>query len=311
MSFLTHGVIIQMSNINIATLKVLSLNCNGLYCVSYDRESRMRSIAQYLCSEKFQIVCLQEVFIARDYQYLSRTVRKCLPFSHWYKNSSLVGSCGLIILSQWPLMNVHFYQFRLQGHPLMFWHGDWFAKKGVAYARIKLKDASITLNVFNMHLHANYGYFQYRLERVCQAYEMARYIETVCGFINDQYNSNNCNKSIILLAGDMNTMHTELGYHIVQTRLSLFDCHIICSPKCHCMEPGPSDIDNLITAKIDYIFVWFFNTNLISTIEVLQENGFDSNRKKLSDHFPLAVRMIFNQNQNGKNIAKWKEVKLN
>ena len=119
-----------------ASLKVLSYNVNGIKYLNGDRLRKLRSIATFIAAGHFDLVALQEVFCAVDAQLLAARLRPTLPYSHWFTNSSPVGSPGLMTLSRWPLTAIHQRQFSLQGNPLKIYHGDWFAGKGVGYVRV-------------------------------------------------------------------------------------------------------------------------------------------------------------------------------
>ena len=116
-------------------------------------------------------------------------------------------------------------------------------------------------------------------------YEVAHYVETICRTSEKD--------SILVLAGDMNTLVTELGYNVIQSRLSTFDCHP-CLPQCVC-----NTFDRAMTKvakvcpradKIDYILARL-GPNLTSEIDVFKESGLDSNGNPMSDHLPIAVRI--------------------
>lgn len=80
-------------------LRVLSLNVwyaavnadlagadlsRGLAFVSKDRPPRIAAIAAYLASSDYDIVCLQELWIYKDYEIVKQEVQKVLPFSRFF-----------------------------------------------------------------------------------------------------------------------------------------------------------------------------------------------------------------------------------
>ena len=73
---------------------------------------------------------LLQIWVQSDFDYI-HSVTKCrLPYAHVYKNSSLLGTPGLALLSKFPPSMVHFEQFVTNGSPFRIWHGDWFTGKG-------------------------------------------------------------------------------------------------------------------------------------------------------------------------------------
>lgn len=214
--------------------RFLTLNCYGLV-VSIRRRQRVESIVDYILRRQVHIVCLQELFVAEDYLYMRHKLEKCLPFSHWYTNTSLVGSSGLAIFSRWPLRVVHFTPFTLRGNPMKFYHGDYFASKGIAYAKIFIEHGGgttrrqqqqqqrLTVHVFNSHTHAKYEDneredSQYAIYRLTQAYQVTNNVQMVC----DRHEGSNRpnNNSLVLLAGDLNLFQYELPYQLIKFKVS-------------------------------------------------------------------------------------------
>ncbi|KAJ6217835.1 hypothetical protein RDWZM_008992 [Blomia tropicalis] len=294
------------------SLKILCLNCYGLKWISPNRAERIAWIGEYIIDNEYDIVCLQEIFVRKDYEYLSSRLRQQLPYCHWYTNSGLVGSSGLATFSNIPIESVHFHQFRLQGTPLKPYHGDWYARKGIGYARLCLQQqhqqpSSLIIHLFNQHLLANYGGEQYGdqygAHRACQAYEIARYVETICSTIDSD-------NSILILAGDFNMLDNELGYRMICSRLGLYDCHH-CSSECSCYTLDPSSkVSCPREEKIDYILIQM-NKKLIDKIETIDDNGLGPSGIPFSDHKPLTIRLWLNsQTQSIANQFNWKETNL-
>ena len=76
--------------------------------------------------------------------------------------SFIIGS-GLCIFSKHPISDVYFHQWPINGYAHKIHQGDWLAGKGVAFARIKIKD--LVVNVYNAHVsvinfHLNH-YFKF------------------------------------------------------------------------------------------------------------------------------------------------------
>jgi sphingomyelin phosphodiesterase 2 len=84
-------------------LNVITLNCWGRKYSSPHREERLTAIGRYLATTEPlpHIVALQECFDYRDYLSIRRETRFALPFGKFYHSGAF--SCGLVILSRWPI----------------------------------------------------------------------------------------------------------------------------------------------------------------------------------------------------------------
>lgn len=60
------------------------LHPRGLAIVSKDRRTRIHAIADYLASSSYDIVCLQELWIYKDYEVVREAVQRNLPFSRFF-----------------------------------------------------------------------------------------------------------------------------------------------------------------------------------------------------------------------------------
>ena len=144
------------------TLRVMTYNVHDLYVASGHRRERMRAIGQWISELNPDVVGLQEAFIATDRHALIRELAETrLKYTKYYA-SGLVGS-GLLILSAYPIQEVDFHRFSKNGRPLKFWHGDWWAGKGIALARLKVREGEY-LDLFNLHMHARYDFTRARDE---------------------------------------------------------------------------------------------------------------------------------------------------
>lgn len=84
-------------------LNVITLNCWGCKYTSPYREDRIGAIGRYLATTEPvpHIVALQECFEYADYLSIRRETRFALPFGKFYHTGAF--SCGLVILSRWPI----------------------------------------------------------------------------------------------------------------------------------------------------------------------------------------------------------------
>lgn len=56
----------------------------GIPYISKNRMDRMKAIADQLCSGDYDIVCLQEVWLIRDYKMIKAATREKLPHTHYF-----------------------------------------------------------------------------------------------------------------------------------------------------------------------------------------------------------------------------------
>lgn len=84
-------------------LHVITLNCWGRRYTSSYREERLTAIGRYLATTEPvpHVVALQECFEYDDYLSIRRETRFALPFGKFYYSGAF--SCGLVILSRWPI----------------------------------------------------------------------------------------------------------------------------------------------------------------------------------------------------------------
>ena len=101
------------------TIKVVTLNCWGLYGVSKFRRERMEAIGTYLAESEFDLVLLQELWCMEDFQTIQRLTIQALPYSHYFGHG-VIGS-GTCILSKYRLNNANFHEFTMNGYPTKFW----------------------------------------------------------------------------------------------------------------------------------------------------------------------------------------------
>ncbi|KAK0183466.1 hypothetical protein PV327_001504 [Microctonus hyperodae] len=191
-------------------LKVITLNCWGIPYVSKNRSQRMYAIAEELSSSDFDVVCLQEVWSTDDFTYIKKTCQENLPHSHYF-HSGVLGS-GLCLLSKYPIQDVMFHKWSLNGYVHKIHHGDWFGGKGVGLCKLKVYNMNI--NVYVAHLHAEYNceHDEYSAHRVLQAFDMAQFIR-----MTEQ------GADAVVLGGDLNTGPGDLAYNIIKGVVCLND----------------------------------------------------------------------------------------
>ncbi|KAI0409599.1 Endonuclease/exonuclease/phosphatase [Xylaria palmicola] len=160
-------------------LNVTTLNCWGRKYTSPHREVRMAAIGRYLATTEPapHIVALQECFEHDDYLSIRRETRFALPFGKFYHSGPF--SCGLAILSRWPIEESSMVPFSLCGRPAGLLRGDLFmGTPGVACARIRYGEGEEdVVEIFNTNTHSSYDPSQhssYAVHRLSQAWEIAK-----------------------------------------------------------------------------------------------------------------------------------------
>ncbi|CAH0560466.1 unnamed protein product [Brassicogethes aeneus] len=199
----------------VMNLSVLSFNVWGLKYVSKNREDRIRAIAEHLALGKYDLVSLQEVWSQDDFELIKEKCLGVLPYSHYFY-SGVVGS-GVCFLSRYPIEEVFFHQWSLNGYIHKIQHGDWFGGKGVGLCHLNVNN--IKVNAYIVHLHAEYdrGNDEYLVHRVLQAYNTAQFIKQTSAYAD-----------LVILAGDLNTEPTDLAYRIFTSVAGLTDSYYKC-----------------------------------------------------------------------------------
>ena len=126
--------------------------------ISSDRRARIDGIGRYFASlpsdpghpEAVDVLALQELWMADDYSRLKIALSSAFPYSHYFK-SGVVGS-GLAVFSRWPIEEVWWHVYTIQGRPERIFDGDWYAGKGIGACRIKHPVAG-TIDVFDTHVN--------------------------------------------------------------------------------------------------------------------------------------------------------------
>lgn len=64
---------------------------------------------------------------------------------------SFINGSGLCILSKYPITDVYFHQWPINGYAHKVHQGDWFAGKGLAFSRVKMND--LVIHLYNAHVN--------------------------------------------------------------------------------------------------------------------------------------------------------------
>lgn len=113
---------------------------------------------------------------------------------------------GLATFSRYPIEQVFFKRFSLNGEPHRIFHGDWFSGKGVGACRIRLPDGGPTLDFYNTHLHAEYDCHTnfYMVHRMCQLQELVQFVEL-----------SSRSENLVMVVGDLNTIPGSFPYELL------------------------------------------------------------------------------------------------
>lgn len=182
-------------------LKVVTFNIQDLYIAGQNRVARMRAIGERLLDLDPDLVGIQESFIEKDRATLLSVLSGSRLTHHQYYRSGTVG-CGLLVLSAFPIVETFFHRYAENGKWYKPYHGDWWAGKGVALARIALPQG--ILDFYNTHAHAAYGSPQYDGVRQFQMGALAEFM-----------GRSRIGAAPALLVGDMNCRPGSTQYETV------------------------------------------------------------------------------------------------
>ena len=139
------------------------------------------------------------------------------------------------------LQDANFHEFAMNGYPTNFWHGDWFASKGIGVCQIRfnanhtnrreLSPDYFDIHLYVSHYHANYAPDNdiYLGHRVIHAFESAQWIKLTSSAAD-----------LTIYAGDFNTEPTSLPYRILRNVATLKDTW----ETCRNIKPNGSQLMN-------------------------------------------------------------------
>jgi len=267
-------------------LKILTLNTWGIPLMA-DIDTRVKALAEALATCDYDVVCLQEVWDKDNFIKIADGARSGgLIYQHHFRSGKF-GS-GLVTLSRYPIVNVNFHKFRLAGRIDTFWHGDYFAGKGIGLTQIDSPMGII--DVYNIHPIAQYhsdDRDEYKAHRATQHYEVTQ-------FIAQQSNHNP-----IIAMGDFNMLDHQIGYRLITQLSQLRDCWHDAYPD----EAGATFVKSnhynrkktLPTdERLDYIFI---NQHLKSNTVAITHTQIDGKNIPYSDHYGVAVDLTINESK--------------
>ncbi|GAA5936239.1 inositol phosphosphingolipid phospholipase [Sporobolomyces koalae] len=182
-------------------LKVLSLNCWGLWIVANRRQERIHAIADWIAAsasptssssrtsyhsasstgstqdvDGYDVIALQEIWVRQDFELVAERAKRAGLLHSKFFYSGAIGS-GLAILSRHPIESSFITPYALNGFPLHFIQGDFFAGKSVCGVTINVPQIGL-VDVLNTHMYAPGGEADgvEGAHRVAQAWQMARIV---------------------------------------------------------------------------------------------------------------------------------------
>jgi len=193
-------------------LCVFSLNCWGLKYVSKNRVERISAIADFLSSSHYDIICLQELWVFKDYELVRASVSRYQPYSKFFYSGAL--GAGLAIFSRYPIIAATIQPYSLNGSPLDVKAGDWFVGKAAASVLVAHPILG-QIQVFNTHLFAKGGEGgpeHHRAHRLVNAWEFANLAKQSAEI--GRY---------VIAAGDFNSIPSTLPMTVIRDHAGLQD----------------------------------------------------------------------------------------
>ncbi|KAG2429655.1 hypothetical protein HYH02_013994 [Chlamydomonas schloesseri] len=257
-----------------APLQVLTLNCWGLWLLSKKRYNRILHLCEFLANDakekhELDLVLLQEVWCDCDVDLIISAAKLSgLTHAHHYR-SGIFGS-GLLTLSRYPITDTDFHMYMAAGDPASIGCGDYYAAKGVGYARVAAPCGPI--DVFNTHLHANYHHTYDKpagpdaVPAPCTddfaAFRMAQILE-LARFVNAVSRGSSPGSVGTILAGDLNSKPGTLEQEVLrallpQLRDAWLEAHGPDAPGYTCKAPGNTfPPKRQPPERIDYVLTTF------------------------------------------------------
>ncbi|GAA5910642.1 hypothetical protein JCM6882_001047 [Rhodosporidiobolus microsporus] len=213
-------------------LKVLSLNCWGLWLVANKRQERLAAIADWIASssggrrdsyhsesseaealgEGYDVIALQELWVRADFDLVAERAKEAGLVHSRFFYSGAIGS-GLALLSRYPITAAFVSPYPLNGFPLHFIEGDFFAGKAVCGITVEVPGVG-RVDVLNTHMYApgGEGDTVTGAHRVAQAWELARL--AVAKAERGRH---------VIVMGDLNSQPHSIIIQMLQTYGSLLD----------------------------------------------------------------------------------------
>ncbi|GAA5890401.1 hypothetical protein JCM5296_002812 [Sporobolomyces johnsonii] len=215
-------------------LKVLSLNCWGLWLVANKRRERLQAIADWIAhsaspsssrasyhsdssdeqqqGDGYDVIALQELWVRDDFHLVAERAKEAgMKYSRFFY-SGAIGS-GLALLSRHPITSAFISPYPLNGFPLHFIEGDFFAGKSVCGICVDVEGIG-RVDVLNTHMYApgGEGDTVTGAHRVAQAWELAR--------ISQEKAERGRH---VIIMGDFNSQPSSIIMRLIRTHGALLD----------------------------------------------------------------------------------------
>ena len=238
------------------TLKIVTFNAHDMYVISWNRTERMKGIADALRELDPDIVGFQEIWIEKDRKTLMDALGGTrLKYCQYYP-SGFLGS-GKFIVSAFPIKEAFFHRYTHCGKWYKPYHGDWWAGKGVALARLELPEGAGYVDFYDTHAHAGYGSHEYDGDRESELEEMASFI-----------NESSTGTSPIFAVGDFNCREGSAAF-----------ANLVNGAHLEWMMKGEPRIDNIFAAKSAH-----YAMELLDSAVIDRRIPIGNRQVRLSDH---------------------------
>ncbi|ORX36491.1 Endonuclease/exonuclease/phosphatase [Kockovaella imperatae] len=246
-------------------LKVLSFNVWGLAVVSKEKTPRIRAIAEALRGSEYDIVCLQEVWVYKDYEIIRNSVSDNLPFSRFFHTGAL-GS-GLAIFTRFPLIAAQAFPYSLSGSPAHAIDGDFFVKKAAGSVVI-LHPVLGEVEIWNTHMHAagENPPDTRQAHRIAESWQLANAIR-----------SSAAKGRYVLCMGDFNSQPWSIPINIMRHHANMSDSYLDAHPSANA---GPSVVDARVGVE-EYGMSCDSRLNTWSASKPIPQNITDQGGKRL------------------------------
>ncbi|PIK44538.1 putative neutral sphingomyelinase isoform X3 [Apostichopus japonicus] len=127
----------------------------------------------------------------------------------------MIGS-GCCVFSRWPIVDVGYSKFTLNGFPHRLDHCDWYGGKLVGMCVIQKDEYRI--QIYTTHMHAMYAPShqpakdQYSSHRITQSYELSEYARQTSG-----------DADLVLVMGDLNSEPHSLSFKVIHKNSDVLD----------------------------------------------------------------------------------------
>lgn len=214
-----------------AALHLLTFNVAGIPLIHPDVGRRMDAIAAEIKSGGYDVVALQEAWFDRDAQRVARAAG--LPYLTRLPSPLPMGT-GLAVLSRWPVADAKQVHFTSRPGALRPLTGEGVARKGALLARIRTPKGA--LDVWDVHLIADYPGLRYYTLRLTQVFELAEAVAA------------ESRRRPFVLMGDLNAARDKPEYRVLVDLLGLEDACVRdggdeCEPE---EEGGKPRIDHVL-----------------------------------------------------------------